>query len=92
MINTLQGYRFDKDDILGLQFSYANKQSNVLSAAAAVSSAKGEERKDAAPPSGSASGNVAQSLSAGAENAALATDKDSKPSASALQGAAPPKR
>lgn len=23
VINTLQGYRFDKDDILGLQFSYA---------------------------------------------------------------------
>ena len=23
MINTLQGYRFDKDDIWGLQFSYA---------------------------------------------------------------------
>ena len=30
VINTLQGYRFDKDDIWGLQFSYANKQSNVL--------------------------------------------------------------
>lgn len=30
MINTLQGYRFDKDDILGLQFSYANKQTNQL--------------------------------------------------------------
>ena len=26
VINTLQGYRFDKDDIWGLQFSYANKQ------------------------------------------------------------------
>lgn len=25
VINTLQGYRFDKDDILGLQFTYANK-------------------------------------------------------------------
>jgi len=25
VINTLQGYRFDKDDILGLQFSYADK-------------------------------------------------------------------
>ena len=30
VINTLQGYRFDKDDIWGLQFSYANKQTNVL--------------------------------------------------------------
>ena len=30
VINTLQGYRFDKDDIMGLLFSYANKQSNVL--------------------------------------------------------------
>ena len=30
VINTLQGYRFDKDDIWGLLFSYANKQSNVL--------------------------------------------------------------
>ena len=28
VINTLQGYRFDKDDIWGLQFSYANKQTN----------------------------------------------------------------
>ena len=28
VINTLQGYRFDKDDILGLQFTYANKQGN----------------------------------------------------------------
>jgi len=26
VINTLQGYRFDKNDILGLQFSYANNQ------------------------------------------------------------------
>ena len=30
MINTLQGYRFDKDDILGLQFTYANKQGNSV--------------------------------------------------------------
>ena len=30
VINTLQGYRFDKDDILGLQFSYANKHGNSL--------------------------------------------------------------
>ena len=30
VINTLQGYRFDKDDIWGLQFSYANKQLNDL--------------------------------------------------------------
>lgn len=32
VINTLQGYRFDRDDILGLQFSYAmtnNKQHNT---------------------------------------------------------------
>ena len=28
VINTLQGYRFDRDDILGLQFSYANQNSN----------------------------------------------------------------
>lgn len=30
VINTLQGYRFDRDDILGLQFSYAvtNNKSN----------------------------------------------------------------
>ena len=30
VINTLQGYRFDKDDIWGLQFSYANKQTNEI--------------------------------------------------------------
>ena len=30
VINTLQGYRFDRDDIWGLQFSYANKQANSL--------------------------------------------------------------
>lgn len=27
VINTLQGYRFDKDDIVGLHFSYANNNS-----------------------------------------------------------------
>jgi hypothetical protein len=30
VINTLQGYRFDKDDIWGLQFSYANKQTHAI--------------------------------------------------------------
>ena len=30
VINTLQGYRFDKDDIWGLQLSYASKQTNVI--------------------------------------------------------------
>lgn len=32
VINTLQGYRFDKDDILGLQFTYANKHGNSVNA------------------------------------------------------------
>jgi len=31
VINTLQGYRFDKEDILGLQFSYANSNNKFAS-------------------------------------------------------------
>jgi len=45
VINTLQGYRFDKDDIWGLQFSYANKQTNVLH----QHGAKGDSAKDVNP-------------------------------------------
>jgi hypothetical protein len=30
LLLTNQGYRFDKDDILGLQFSYADKQASGL--------------------------------------------------------------
>jgi len=29
VINTLQGYRFDRDDILGLQFSYASTANKI---------------------------------------------------------------
>mmetsp|Transcript_16218 Transcript_16218/g.20571 ORF Transcript_16218/g.20571 Transcript_16218/m.20571 type:complete len:189 (-) Transcript_16218:880-1446(-) len=45
-INTLQGYRFDKEDILGLQFTYANKQGNQVNS---HGGGKGEGARDATP-------------------------------------------
>jgi hypothetical protein len=45
VINTLQGYRFDKEDILGLQFTYANKLGNQMH----THGAKGDNAKDHTP-------------------------------------------
>ena len=49
VINTLQGYRFDRDDILGLQFSYAitnnkSQQNNKSAANSNVGSTHGSNR------------------------------------------------
>ena len=46
VINTLQGYRFNKEDILGLQFTYANKLGNQVHS---HGQNKGEGAKDQNP-------------------------------------------
>lgn len=57
VINTLQGYRFDKDDIWGLQFSYANKQANSMNS----QGGKNEGGKEVNPNNNNNNSNANQS-------------------------------
>lgn len=80
MINTLQGYRFDKDDIWGLQFSYANKQTNVLH----QHGVKGDSAKEVNPNNNNNNSIANQTVNSGsgAGNSAAeasSTSKDGAP-------------
>lgn len=65
MINTLQGYRFNKDDIWGLQFSYANKQTNVLHS---QHGAKSECSKEPNPNNNNNNSIVIQTVNSGSDS------------------------
>ena len=73
VINTLQGYRFDKDDIWGLQFSYANKQANGVGSQAA----KNDGAKDANPNNNN-NNSIANQSGSGAGNSAAEASSTSK--------------
>lgn len=50
VINTLQGYRFDRDDILGLHFSYANRKTPLTLGSGQQSSGPFQSRSTADRP------------------------------------------
>ena len=82
VINTLQGYRFDKDDIWGLQFSYANKQGNALH----QHGGKNEAAKEPTPNNNNNNSIANQTVNSGSGAANSAADAASCASKDGLAG------